>query len=63
MYALGVRESLSRSFLGQFLRLFFLLPKGFEALGACGRFDGCHQQAPARLGTAAGGYMVGGAHE
>ena len=34
----------------------------FQALGACGRLDGWHQQAPAGLGTAVGGYMVGGAH-
>ncbi|XP_048533823.1 uncharacterized protein LOC125512784 isoform X1 [Triticum urartu] len=35
----------------------------FEALGACGRLDRWHQQAPAGLGTTAGGYMVRGAHQ
>ncbi|XP_044333027.1 uncharacterized protein [Aegilops tauschii subsp. strangulata] len=35
---------------------------GFEALGACDWLDRWHQQAPAGLGTAVGGYMVGGAH-
>ena len=35
---------------------------GFEALGACDWLEGWHQQALAGLGTAVGGYMVGGAH-
>ena len=48
MYALGVRESLSRSFLGQFLRLFFFYPKVFKLwVPAAGSTGGISKRRPA----------------
>ena len=48
MYALGVRESLSRSFLGQFLRQFSFYPEVYKLwVPAAGSTGGISKRRPA----------------